>query len=557
MGWMMRLRGLFEPYRFWVWGGVVLSCITILANFWLLTLSGWFLAATAAAGLASYAVQNSFNFFTPAAFVRFFAILRVGARYAERLITHEATLRLLAALRVWFYTKLEPLAPAALNHMHSADLLSRLVGDIDALNLFYLRIYVPVITALITGLIMTAFFALFSPWAALALAAGLAFTGVALPWASQALGQRTASALPGLQAELRGQYGDAMAGMGELLTCGAAPQMAARVAGLDEKWAGLQAQLARLSGLSLGGALIGSSLTLLAVALAGAAAVAGRHLGPADLPLLALGSIGAFEAVAPLPLAFAQLGQIGAAAQRIFTLTDQPLPVPALTKPAPKPEHFNLELQNISLAYAPGANWALRHVSLHVAQGQRIGITGPTGAGKSSLINLLLRFNEYQEGRACFGGYDLRAYGSADMARHITVISQRSHVFNTSIRDNLLLADGHATEAAMWQALEVAQLADFTRTCPRGLDTLAGEGGTKFSGGQARRIALARAALRPTPWLILDEPTEGLDATTEQEFLRDLKPLLEGRTVLYITHRPAGLSLMHKVYALRAGQICS
>ncbi|OYV32982.1 MAG: thiol reductant ABC exporter subunit CydC [Rhodospirillales bacterium 20-64-7] len=555
MGWVSRLRGLFAPYRGWMWAGVALSCVTVLANFWLLTLSGWFLAATAIAGLAGYAAQNAFNFFTPAAFVRFFATIRVGARYAERLVTHEATLRLLAELRVWFYARIEPLAPAALQGVRSADLLSRIVGDIDALNLFYLRVYVPVITALITGVIMAGFFAWFSLGAALALAAGLALAGAGLPWLTHRLGRPMAAALPGLQARQRADYVDAMQGMGELLTYGAGPALAARAKALDTEIAVLQARLARVSGLSLAGTLLATCLTLLLVVLAGAAAVAGARLAPADLPLLALGTLGAFEAVAPLPLAFQQLGQASAAARRIFALADAAPAVTPPTAPASPPQGFALELDDVSLRYAPEAGWALHRLSLRIPEGRRVGIIGPTGSGKSTLINLLLRFNEFQEGEARFGGQDLRCYSGAELARLITVISQRSHIFQTSIRDNLLLADGRASEEAMWRALAIAQLDSFVRAQPRGLDTQAGEGGARLSGGQARRLALARAALRPTPWLILDEPTEGLDGTTEQEFLRDLAPLLEQRTVLYITHRPAGLALMHEVHALDAGEL--
>lgn len=552
---LMRLVKLFGPYRRWMLGGLALACATILANFGLMVLSGWFLAATALAGLASYAVQNAFNFFTPAASVRFFATLRVGSRYAERLVTHEATFRLLAALRVWFYERLEPLAPAVLQTYRAADLLSRIVADIDTLSLFYLRVYVPLLTALIAGLLMAGFFAIFSWPAALALLAGLALTGAGAPLLSAWAGARAGRAAVRESAALRATYIDAMQGMGELLTYGAAPATLARAAAGNERLIGAQAHLARISGASMAGAGLVTNFTLLLVTAAAGVKLAAGHLAGPDLPLLALGTAAAFEAVAPLPAAFQYLGQIREAARRIFALADALPAVAPPDAPAPVPRGYDLMLENVSLRYAPDAAWALRHITLALPDGSHTGITGASGAGKSTLINLLLRFNEFQEGGVRFGGQDLRGFDSADMSRFVTVISQRSHIFNTTIRDNLLLADGAASTEQLWHALEVAQLAGFVRTLPQGLDAMVGEGGAKFSGGQARRIALARAVLRPTPWLILDEPTEGLDAITEQDFLRDLAPLLQGRSVLCMTHRRAPLALMRRVYRLHNGRL--
>ena len=551
---MWRLVRLLSPRWSWMLAGLGLASVTLLANFGLLALSGWFLAATAAAGLAGYAAQNVFNFFTPSAMVRFFATLRVASRYAERLVTHEATFRLLADLRVWFYTRLEPLAPAMLQTQRTADLLNRIVTDIDTLNLFYLRVFVPVLTAIAAGLIMAAFFAFFSWPAALALILGLCLNGMLAPVLTSRKGAKPGAEINRLTAALRTEYVEALQGMGELLVFGAAPAMQARAAALNEALAHAQAEMGRVTGLGLALSGLAANATLLAVLVAGARRFEAGGMTAAQLPMLVLGAMAAFEATAPLPGALQFLGQIKAAARRIFALADTPPPVPAPALPAPAPQGYGLELKDITLRYAPDAPAVLAGFSLVVPEGKHIGIIGPSGAGKTTLINLLLRFHEFEGGSARFGGHDLRAYGSADMARHVTVISQRSYLFHTSIRDNLLLANGKADEAALWHALEVAQLAAFVRGLPRGLDNLVGEGGAKLSGGQARRVALARAVLKPAPWLILDEPTEGLDAQTERAFLADLKPILAGRTVLYITHRPAGLKLMDEVYALRDGK---
>ncbi|MGE4482073.1 thiol reductant ABC exporter subunit CydC [Acidocella sp.] len=549
-----RLIRLLSPRRGWLLWGVVLATTTLLANFGLLALSGWFLAATALAGLAGIAAQNSFNFFTPSAMVRFFATLRVGSRYVERLVTHEATFRLLADLRVWFYTRLEPLAPAVLQTQRAADLLNRIVTDIDTLNLFYLRVFVPVLAAIAAGLIMAAFFAFFSWPAALALILGLCLNGMLTPVLTSQQGAKPGADITRLTAALRTEYVEALQGMGELLVFGAAPAMRARAAALNTELAAAQARMGQVTGLGLALSGLAANATLLVVLIFGAKRFEAGGIGAAQVPMLVLGAMAAFEATAPLPAAMQFLGQIKEAARRIFTLADQPPAVPAPAAPAPAPQGFGLALRDITLRYAPDESAVLDGFTLSVPDGRHIGIVGPTGAGKTTLINLLLRFHEFQAGEAWFGGHDLRAYGSADMARHITVISQRSYLFHTTIRDNLLLANGAADETALWHALEVAQLAEFVRGLPRGLDSRVGEGGTRLSGGQARRVALARAVLKSTPWLILDEPTEGLDTETEQAFLADLKPILAGRTVLYITHRPAGLKLMDEVHALRAGR---
>lgn len=549
-----RLVRLLAPRRGWMWAGLGLSILTLLANFGLLALSGWFLAATALVGIAGYAAQNTFNFFTPAAMVRFFATVRVLSRYGERLVTHEATFRLLADLRVWFYTRLEPLAPAVLQVHRAADLLNRIVTDIDTLNLFYLRVFLPVLTAIGAGLIMVAFFAFFSWPAAVALLVGLALNGMLAPVLTSRLGARPGVEINRLTASLRMEYVEALQGMGELLVFGASTKTKEHIAKLNDGLADAQAALGTVSGLGFALSGLAANATLLAVFIAGAKRYEAGGITAAEVPMLLLGAMSAFEATAPLPAALQFMGQIKAAARRIFALADQTPAVAPLTEKAPSPQGYGLELRDITLRYSENAAPALKGFNLSVAEGKCVGIIGPTGAGKSSIINLLMRFHEFQAGEARFGGYDLRAYDSAEMARFITVVSQRSYLFHTTIRDNLLLADGGADEAALWHALEVAQLADFVRSLPRGLDNLVGEGGACLSGGQARRVALARAVLKNTPWLILDEPTEGLDNETERAFLADLKPVLAGRTVIYITHRHAGLALMDEVYALSAGQ---
>jgi ATP-binding cassette subfamily C protein CydC len=440
---LIRLLRLFDSSRGWMFGGVALACITVLANFGLMTLSGWFLAAAAVTGLAGFAAQNAFNFFSPAAGVRFFATVRVVSRYVERLVTHDATFRLLAQLRVWFYTKLEPLAPAALQGYRASDLLSRIVADIDTLNMFYLRVFLPFAVACGAGVAMVAFFGVFSWPAAMSLLAGLVLTGGALPWLTQRRGAAAGDEITRLNADLRAEMVDAVQGMGELLSYNAAPALQARVAGLNARLIGRQAEMARVTGLGSAAAGLLTNFTLLAVVVAVIPAVRAGQLSAPALPMLALGTMAAFEAVAPLPVAFQFLGQIRTAAARIFQIADQkPVIVPP-AHPSPRPKGFDLDLRGVCLRYGEDTPWALNGLDLQISQGSHVAIMGGTGAGKTSLINLLLRFHEYQAGSGKFGGVELRDFHAEDLAAYFSVVSQRSYLFHTTIRAGATAGTGH------------------------------------------------------------------------------------------------------------------
>ena len=552
---LWRLLRLFAPYRWWMLGGALLSLLTILANFGLMTLSGWFLASAALAGLGGWATLNQYNFFLPAAGVRAFATTRVLSRWLERIVTHEATFRLLSRLRVWFYTRIEPLAPAGLQGYRSGDILSRLVADIDTLNNFYLRVFTPFLVAGLATLLMAGFFALYAWSVGLALFVLLALTGLLLPLLSERLGAGNSREVTRLQAEMRTQVIDALQGMGEILTANAAERVQGRF--LQENAALLERQrrLAGVAGIGTAGMGFMANLTLWVILLLAIPLVARHTLPHAELPMFALGTMAAFEAVLALPLAFQFLGQTREAARRIFEVADTPPAFHEAVDAVPAPEHFDIEIQGLHLRYPTAREDALGGLDLRIGQGQRVAILGATGAGKSSIANLLLRFYDYQSGSARLGGRELRDYPGDQLRQYFALLSQRSHLFHSTIRDNLLLAKGDAEEEELWAALRQAQLADFVEGLPQGLDNIIGEGGVNLSGGQARRIAIARAVLKDSPILILDEPSEGLDAVTEAKFLQDLRALMQGRTVIYITHRLLGLEDMDRIYVLADGQV--
>lgn len=552
---LIRLLRLYAPYRLWIALGLILALATVLGNFGLLALSGWFLASAGVVGVSGFAAQNAFNFFTPAAGVRFFATVRVLARYAGRLVDHEATFRQLAGLRTYLYARLEPLAPAALDLDRSGDVLSRLVADIDRLGDVYLRVVAPFAVFFLGAIAMAAVFAAFSPLAAIALLLGLLLAGIAVPALSTRLGDLPSRDSVALQNAMRADLVDSVQGMAELLTANAAPSMTRRIDQASHDLIARQGRLAAISGLgNAAGQLIGN-LTVAAMLAIGGTLVATHRLPGPDLPLLALGAMAAFEATAPLPLAFQLLGGMTAAARRVFELADRTPPVAEPESSPKRPQRLDLALSGIRLRYREDGPWALDGIDLAISQGEHVTILGSSGAGKTSLLNLILRLADYQQGAATIGGIDLKSVRGDDLRSLFTVVSQRAHIFAGTLRENLLLAKPGADADALWQALETAQLADFVKSLPDGLDTLLGEAGATLSGGEARRVALARAALRDTPFLILDEPTEGLDPLTEAGFRAALDLLARGRTVISVTHRLAGLRPDGRVIVLEAGRI--
>ncbi|MCX8256521.1 MAG: thiol reductant ABC exporter subunit CydC, partial [Beijerinckiaceae bacterium] len=525
-----------------------LSTAVIIANVGLLALAGWFIAAMALAGVGGPGVE----YFAPAAGIRALAILRTGGRYGERLVTHEATFRLIARLRAWFYEHLEPLAPARLQHYRGGDLLSRIRADIDSLDNLYLRVVAPSVAALISVVAMVAFLSMFSRPVAVADGAGLLLAGVALPLLAQRLGRTPGRQAVALRADLRAAVSDTVRGLGELVVCRADARQRAAISRLGTELVAAERRQAIVGAVSAALSGLGANLTMWLALVLAIPFVAGHALPGPDLAMIALFVLASFEAVAALPQAFGSLGETLAAGRRIFEIVDA---APAVTEPtiaATAPTRFDLRIEGLRMRYADDAPWALDGVDLVVPQGGSLGVVGPSGSGKSSLLNVLLRFWDYQEGSVAIGGVSLRDIGGDTMRSLCAVVSQQTHLFNTSVRDNLLLARPDADDARLHAALRDAALLDEILAMPNGLDTLVGETGTRLSGGQARRLALARAFLKDAPLVLLDEPTEGLDAASEHLVLQALATLMRDRTTILITHHPQALRLVDKAVKMDA-----
>ncbi len=555
----LRLWRLFKPYWGWMSLGILLALITVLSNVTLMALSGWFITSMAIAGLTA----ASIDYFSPAAGIRGLAIARTASRYAERVITHEATFRVIAELRHWFYLHLEPLAPAVLQRYHSGDLLSRIRADIDTLENVYIRIIVPVTVAIIACGLFIWFLSRYDNLLAIFVLLMFIIAGVITPLWVNKFSAKPAKKKVELSSELRTQVIDSVQGMGELLIYGAAPQQIEKVDKLSKQLLTQQSKLASHFALSQSILSLCTNIAMLGVVVIAIPLLtksglinAGTQelLSSPNLVMLTLFTLASFEAVGALPLAFQTLPETLAAARRIFTLVDAKPQVEEPKTDSPTPNNNDIVFNSVSFSYDQNENNSTDDVfndlSFSLPQGKRLGIVGSSGIGKSSIVNLLLRFWEPTSGSITYGGHELSQYKGEDIRQYFSVVTQQSHFFNSTIKSNLLLAKRDASDAEVEQVCRVAQIHDFIVSLPESYDTWVGEAGLKLSGGQLKRLTIARALLKNSPVLILDEPGEGLDSQTETNLLNALFDYKKETSILLITHRQTGLDAMDEILTL-------
>lgn len=548
---LRRLHGLMREQRGWMVFGAALAVLSTLSGIGLLAVSGYFITSMALVGAGGAAI----NYYTPSALIRLFAILRTGGRYAERLVTHEATLRMLARLRVWLFARLVPLAPAALGELRSAELFSRLRADVDALEHAYLGVLIPMLVAMVVMLVVVLASLIYLPWLALPLLLLFLFGGGLLPAWALRQGRAPGAIVVACNETLRALAADGLRGRAELALYGAEEAHADRFAAVVARQRRAQRRIDRLQALGSAGVMLSAQLAAVCTLLFGLSALRGGLLAGPDLVMLALLVPAAFEAIAPLPEAWAQLASTLVSARRVFALADTPVPVPEPSQPSPSIRQHDLNLRGLRLRYGAEGPWVLDGVDLDLPQGRRIALVGASGAGKSSLIGALTRLYP-SEGSATLGGTPFEAWHGDDLRAQIAVVEQRPYLFDASLRDNLRLARPDATAAQLDKVIEQAQLSDYVAGLPHGLRTWVGEDGIRVSGGEARRIAIARALLADPPILLLDEPTEGLDAGTVAQLYAALDAAMTGRSVLLITHRLGGLAgLVDEVATMQHGRI--
>ena len=541
---------LYKRHKWMLSLGVVLAIITLLASIGLLTLSGWFLSASAVVGVAGV---YSFNYMLPAAGVRGAAITRTAGRYFERLVSHDATFRVLAHLRVYTFTKVLPLSPSGIARFRQGELLNRLVADVDTLDHLYLRVISPLVGALVVILVVAVGLSVLDVTLALTLGGIMFLTVLLLPPLFYHAGKGTGAALTALRAQYRQQLTAWLIGNAELTIFNAADRYRETLDATESEWQEAQRRQAGLTALSLGVMMLISGMTVVLMLWMAAGGVGGNTQPGALIALFVFCALAAFEALAPVTGAFQHLGQVIASAQRVTDLTEQQPDVVftdgASAAPAPTAVTFN----NVSFRYSQQAQPALNQVSLTLNAGERVALLGRTGCGKSTLLQLLTRAWDPQSGEITLAGRPLAQYSEDALRASMSVVPQRVHLFSATLRDNLLLAAPQASDTTLADTLRQVGLDKLLEDS--GLNSWLGEGGRQLSGGELRRLAIARALLHDAPMLLLDEPTEGLDAETEQQILALLDKVTANKTVLMITHRLRGLADFNQIVVMDNGQI--
>jgi ATP-binding cassette, subfamily C, bacterial CydC len=485
--------------------------------------------------------------------VRLFGLTRPLARYFERLASHDLALRVLGRTRVRVYERVEPLAPGQVEGYRRGDLLSRLVADVDSLENLHLRGRGtgPRLVALVVSAVSVGVTAAFLPMAAIVLALGLVIGGVAVPATAGLLGRRSGALEATARGELTAELVETVRGAPELAVYGREDERLERLAAADSALVRLARRGALADGAGDALMLLVTGATVAGVLAVSVAAHAAGALDRVLIAMLALLALASFEAVQPLSQAARELAETLAAGQRLLELMERR---PAITDPAepyPLPaEPFSVALEGVRARYAPGDPPALDGADLRLEPGRRVALVGPSGAGKTTIVNLLVRFLDPERGRVTLGGRDVREYRQEDVRRAIAVAGQDSHLFSTTIRDNVRLGRIDATDDEIEDALRRARILDWVCSLPDGWDTLVGEEGRELSGGQRQRLVIARALLAGAPVLVLDEPTAHLDAATAERLIGDVVDAAPGRSLLLITHRPEGLDRMDEVMAL-------
>ena len=543
---------LFKFAKFPLILGLVLMILGLGSSMGLLTVSGWFLAATAIAGLGTL-----FNFFYPSASVRGLAIGRTVMRYFEKIVTHDATFRILSKLRVQVFEKIIPLSPAVLNRYRNSDLLNRLVSDVDTLDSLYLRLLAPFFTAAFVIIAMTIGLSFVNIPLALGLGLFLLILLIIIPTVFYRLGQEFGELLIQARATYRTQFLEFIQAQAELLLFNAEDKLKEKMTATEKTWQEDQAKEAKLSGFStalvlfLNGLLISGMLWFASNADFGT-----DEYRTAYIALFTFAALAAFEIIMPLGAAFLHIGQVIAAAERVTEIIEQKPLVEFNGNEEFETKVRLISAKDLSFSYPGQETLVLKNLTLDLEQSQKIAILGKTGSGKSSLLQLLVRNYDANQGKLLLAEKPISAYSEETLRRQICFLTQRVHVFSDTLRQNLQFASADKiSDEKMIEVLHQVGLSKLLEQEGKGLNLWLGDGGRPLSGGEQRRLGLARILLNNAPILLLDEPTEGLDRETERQILRLILQHAENKTLIMVTHRLSSIEQFDKICVIDNGRL--
>lgn len=530
--------------------GMTLALLTLLASVFLLSLSGWFLAGAAVAGFSG---AYTFNYMLPAVGVRGAAITRTASRYAERLVSHNTTFKILAFLRVLAFETITPLSPGQLENYQKSDLLNRFIADIDNLDHFYLKLLSPFITALVV--IVAIYFGIhyFNPTLAYCIASALLLTTLSIPLLFYRVSKPVGEILIHYKSDYRNQIITYLQGQHELAVFDALFRFRHALDETENKWLALQKKQAVLIHLAQSMViLIVGFLTLLTIWLS---IKVGLDYHSPILALIVFVCLASNEILAPLPNAFIYLGQVVASAKRITELFQEKpdiifkkTNVNAITSP------FSVTIENMAFQYPKQLTPVLTAISIILEPKQHIALIGKTGCGKSTLLKLITRGASPLKGQIYFNHIPISDFDEPSLRRMIAVVPQQIDILNDTLRNNLLIANESANDPQLIEALHQVGLTKLLHD-PDGLSLWLGDSGRSLSGGETRRVGIARALLHKSPLILMDEPTESLDVETEKQMIALIRHVYKDKTLLMATHRLTNHQMFDTIYRLEDGNL--
>jgi thiol reductant ABC exporter CydC subunit len=532
-----RVVGVMGSLRWWVLAAALLSAVTFVAGIGLISLAGNLISRSAL-------VDTTATLTLAIVGVRFFAVTRAVGRYLERYVGHLGTFRILTRIRVWTFRGTEPSAPASLVDRRAGDVVARIVDDVDTLQDLALRVLAPPIAAAIGCGVGAGVLGVLDPTLGLVLVVFVLLAGVALPWSTRRMGRAAAEQLTAEQAELQAVSVESVSALADLVAYGREDLLGQRLDALTERRRIAERRLATARGLNLALAGVLSGLAAVATLAVAVPLVTNGTLEPVLLAVVPLAALATFEAVAPLTVAVEHLDRARASAARLTELVDTP---PAVLDPVPEDAAgpFSgagaVEFDGVRFRYDADGPDVLSDATFSIPAGARVAMVGPSGSGKSTIAALLLRFWEPQSGSIRIDGIDVRDVPGEQTRAAVAVVAQQDHLFDTTVRDNLLLGDADADDDRLRAVLAAVALDDWIESLPGGLDARTGENGTRLSGGERQRLMIARALLAESSILVLDESTAHLDPTTERRVLDGIDRWRAGRTTVHIAHHGESL----------------